>query len=99
MVQIKNFCGTNLKLEGKSLAWRILLVLLIYYRTGKAKSPKCLTGWGTNFLLTCGAKFSRQSCSHSKPALLKVSFHEQMERKHSPLNWKMVMKGIMKIVE
>lgn len=37
MLQIKNFCGTNLKLEGKNLAWRILLVL-IYYRTGKAKS-------------------------------------------------------------
>lgn len=97
MLQIKNFSGTNLKLEGESLVWRILLIL-IYYRRGKAKSLKPLTGWGTNFLLTCGAKFSRQSSSHSKPALVKVSFHQQMERKHSPLNWKMVMEGIMKIV-
>lgn len=44
-----------------------------------------------------GAEFSRQSCSHSKPALVKVSFHQQMERKYSPLKYKLVMEGIIKI--
>ena len=53
MLQIKNFSGTNLKVEGESLACRVLLVLLIYYRRGKTKALKPLTGWGTSSLLTC----------------------------------------------
>jgi len=45
MLRIKNFSGTNLNLEGKSLVCRVLLVLLIYYRRVKTKALKSLTGW------------------------------------------------------
>lgn len=56
MLQIKNFSGTNLELEGENLACRVSLVLLIYCRRGKTKALKPLTGWGTSFLLTCGGQ-------------------------------------------
>lgn len=56
MIQIKHFSGTNLKLEGESLACRVLLVLHMFCRRGKSKTLKLLIGWGTSFLITCGGQ-------------------------------------------
>lgn len=53
MLQIKNF---SLQLEGETLTGRVLLAFPIYYKRGKPKALKPLTGWGTSFLLTCGGQ-------------------------------------------
>lgn len=42
MLQIRNFCGTNLKLKEKCLAWGILLAL-IFCMMGKAKISEPLS--------------------------------------------------------
>lgn len=84
MLQIKNFSGTNVKLEWREFGLQSFTCSYLL-QEGKNESSETSHRMGNKFPTRLrGLSSPGKAALEAKPALVKVSFHQQMERKHSP---------------